>query len=77
MSEESKSNQSWVLFALFLVFLALKLGEYIDWSWWFVTIPLWIGTALTLAGVIGAAAFLVATACFVLFLEYLDSRGRK
>lgn len=27
---------------LFLVFLVLKLTGYIDWSWWWVTAPLWI-----------------------------------
>lgn len=27
---------------LFVVFLILKLTGYIDWSWWWVTAPLWI-----------------------------------
>ena len=27
---------------LFLVFLVLKLTNVIDWSWWWVTAPLWI-----------------------------------
>lgn len=27
---------------LFLIFLVLKLTGYIDWSWWWVTSPLWI-----------------------------------
>jgi len=26
---------------LFLVFLVLKLTSVIDWSWWWVTAPLW------------------------------------
>lgn len=29
--------------ALFLIFLVLKLVGVIDWSWWWVTSPLWIG----------------------------------
>ena len=33
---------------LFIVFLVLKLTHVIDWSWWWVTSPLWIGFALTL-----------------------------
>lgn len=33
-------------FLLFLLFLGLKLGHVIDWSWWWVTIPLWGGFAL-------------------------------
>lgn len=27
---------------LFIVFFILKLTETIDWSWWWVTSPLWI-----------------------------------
>jgi len=27
---------------LFVVFLTLKLTNYIDWSWWWITSPLWI-----------------------------------
>lgn len=26
---------------LFVVFLVLKLTGYIDWSWWWITAPLW------------------------------------
>ena len=37
------------LFLLFLVFLILKLTGTITWSWWFVTLPLWIGPALGIA----------------------------
>ena len=29
--------------ALFLLFLTLKLTGVILWSWWYVTMPLWIG----------------------------------
>ncbi len=32
---------------LFLVFLVLKLCNVIDWSWWWVTAPLWIPVAFT------------------------------
>lgn len=43
---------------LFLVFLVLKLCGQIDWSWWWVTAPLWIPTAVIITLVllfIGAA----------------------
>lgn len=26
---------------MFLIFMTLKLTNYIDWSWWWVTAPLW------------------------------------
>jgi hypothetical protein len=31
---------------MFLLFLGLKLGKVIDWSWWWVAAPLWGGAAL-------------------------------
>lgn len=31
-----------------LVFIVLKLTNVIDWSWWWVTFPLWIGIALAI-----------------------------
>ena len=31
---------------LFILFLGLKLGHVIDWSWWWVTAPLWGQVAL-------------------------------
>jgi hypothetical protein len=38
---------------LFIVFLVLKLIHKIDWSWWWVTAPLWAPAAvlITLAGI--------------------------
>ena len=33
---------------LFIVFLVLKLTNYITWSWWWVTAPLWGGLAIYL-----------------------------
>ena len=37
------------LFLLFLSFLVLKLCDYIDWSWWWITAPLWLPFALLVA----------------------------
>lgn len=34
---------------LFLIFLVLKLTENIDWSWLYVTMPLWIVPAVLLS----------------------------
>jgi hypothetical protein len=38
---------------LFIVFLVLKLTHVIDWSWLWVTCPLWAIIAIPLAGIIG------------------------
>ena len=44
---------------LFLIFLVLKLTDNIDWSWWWVTSPLWIEllVGILIYGVFGAVAF--------------------
>lgn len=41
---------------LFLIFLVLKLIEEIDWSWWWVTSPLWIVLAIAVLGGIFSAS---------------------
>ena len=47
MNSSSSSNSSGIGFVglLTIVFIVLKLTEYIDWSWWWVLSPLWISTA--------------------------------
>ena len=46
---------------LFVVFLILKLCGTIDWSWWWVTAPLWIPFGLALLIItIGVIVFGVA-----------------
>lgn len=34
---------------VFIVFLVLKLCNVINWSWWWVTAPLWIPAAMVVA----------------------------
>jgi len=58
MSKETTSVKGFGLGTiLFLIFLVLKLINYIDWSWWWVTAPLWLPIALFLTiailGVLG------------------------
>ena len=38
-------NMSWG-FLISLIFMILKLTDVIDWSWWVVTMPLWLPYAL-------------------------------
>lgn len=46
---------------LFLLFLGLKLGGIIHWSWWWVTAPLWlpVGLILSILLVIGLVGGLI------------------
>jgi membrane protein YdbS with pleckstrin-like domain len=48
---------------LFIVFLVLKLTGNIDWSWWWVTSPLWIPIAIALCTV------LIIFIIFMLFIS--------
>lgn len=54
-----------LLVFLFLVFSGLKLGGVIDWSWWWVTCPLWI---VPLMGLI----FVVFIVCLWIFSDSFD-----
>jgi inner membrane protein involved in colicin E2 resistance len=62
MNQESKNSGMGLGSVLFVVFLVLKLTDHIDWSWWWVTSPLWIPVALV------ASVFLIG----ILF-AWLDS----
>jgi len=47
MSDNSSSSGGVGSFGLmFLILMTLKLTNYIDWSWWWVTAPLWGGFVL-------------------------------
>ena len=68
MSDGSSSSGGiGVLGLLGLLFVALKLGGVIDWSWWYVTMPFWGGIALflamlTIVGFISLVTIMVASA---------------
>jgi hypothetical protein len=58
MLDQQKENVDMsVPVVLFLIFLVLKLTEVIDWSWWWVTAPLWGAVILGVLwlGAVGAA----------------------
>lgn len=50
MSDKSTNSGGIGFFGLLaILFIALKLTGVINWSWWWVTSPLWGGLALWLA----------------------------
>jgi|TARA_Y100000389_G_scaffold59541_1_gene55615 hypothetical protein len=64
MSETKSSSSGLGLgTVLFLIFLVLKLTDKIDWSWWWITSPLWI--PLSLGILIGG---------FIVFLKAIVDR---
>lgn len=48
MSDSNNNGGIGIAGATFIVFLVLKLTHNIDWSWWWVTAPLWIPFSLVL-----------------------------
>jgi hypothetical protein len=63
---------------LTLLFIGLKLGHIIDWSWLWVLSPLWIGVGLVLTILLGtlAAAGLAFLAVF-LFSCWMDRKSKR
>jgi hypothetical protein len=37
-----KSLELRYMLTLFIILMILKLADVIDWSWWWVTFPLWL-----------------------------------
>jgi hypothetical protein len=55
--KKNTSNGLGLGMILFLIFMTLKLTGDIDWSWWWVTSPLWIPVLLVLGFAITLAYF--------------------
>ena len=62
-------------FAIFLVFISMKLAGAVVWSWWIVTLPLWfsgvalIALALTICIII-LFGFIMAFACMGIYYTF-------
>ena len=41
-TDSKSSNGLGFTTILFLIFMTLKLAGFINWSWWWVTAPIWI-----------------------------------
>lgn len=54
MSDSSKTSSGGIGFGgmLCILFIALKLTHYIDWSWWWVFAPIWVPLLLGLVIII-------------------------
>jgi len=63
----SSSGGIGLLGALGLLFVGLKLGGVITWSWWWVTLPFWGGLAI-------AAVLLIVALVAALIKALIESR---
>ena len=56
-NNESKSSGGIGFVGLLtLLFIGLKLTDYIDWSWWWVLSPIWITFIIVTAIIVAAVA---------------------
>lgn len=62
--------------ATFLVFLFCKLTGQIDWSWWWVTAPLWGSFVILLLGVLVMLAFTGVSFLAFVIAEHIRDRRR-
>lgn len=66
MSNKTEKQISGIGFTglLTILFIGLKLGKVINWSWWWVLSPLWIsaGIVLAIAIIVLIVAIIVALA---------------
>lgn len=58
MNNNKVVTRSPICMILFIVFLVLKLTNVINWSWWWVTAPLWIPVSIALVLLLIAIAIL-------------------
>ncbi len=70
MSKEQQITavNSSILTIMFVVFLVLKLTGNINWSWWWVTSPLW----LPIVSIIGLIALIMVVAILIIILNKGD-----
>jgi membrane protein implicated in regulation of membrane protease activity len=60
-SGSTREGGGGLLFVVTVVFICLKLGGAVDWSWWIVLAPLWLPVAVYL-GLFAAVFLVIATA---------------
>jgi len=70
MSKEQQVTvfNSSILTITFVVFLVLKLTGNIDWSWWWVTSPLWLPIVIA----IGFVVLIMVVAILIIILNKGD-----
>ena len=76
-SKKSSSSGIGLTGVLFVVFLVLKLTGNIDWSWWWVTSPLWIPFAIAVSVVGIAVIILIIALSLGMSVEDIKEKARK
>jgi hypothetical protein len=77
MANNNASGGIGVSGLLGVLFVGLKLGGVIDWSWWWVTSPFWIPVAIVLAFFIIAALIAGLAGIAVKTIEKLEQNKKR
>ena len=78
MSKEANSGGTSILVLLFILFLGLKLGHVINWSWWWVFAPLWGMPAIVISAlIIYFVAVLLFLLCAFIYENITEERLRR
>jgi len=77
MAKNSGSSGLSLPGVLFIIFLILKLTGNIDWSWWWVTSPLWIPVVLFIGLVFVLIGVLLAALALGMSMEDIKSKSKK
>lgn len=72
-----KKNTYNLPFVIFVIFLLLKLTNNIDWSWYWVTSPLWLPIAFVLSISLVFISIFVLLIFFGFKLEDIQSKIEK
>ena len=72
MSNQSNNTSGGIGFAglLTICFVVLKLTDFIDWSWWYVTMPLWLVPVTVIGGFLVYGLIRFGLYCFNSFHGY-------
>jgi hypothetical protein len=62
---------------LFIIFLILKLTGNIDWSWWWVTSPLWIPVCLFLGVFFVLIGIILIALTFGMSIEDIKLKSKE
>lgn len=57
-NSSSSSSGIGVIGLLGVLFVGLKLGGVIDWSWWYITMPFWGGFAILIGVLLFIGSFI-------------------
>lgn len=76
MSDGSQSGGVGFAGLLAILFIGLRLGAVIDWSWWWVLCPIWAPAALGIAILAGVGLYLFVKAMVEAVSDWRVTRRR-